>query len=153
MIKSLRRKHRQIWTAWAVLLPVGIVLAWLVIPNQPPVKLLQEGKKPLLPLIVYSKTSEEHDIYIRSNPEKTSWQLEWKNKLALTTPSAVIYRLPDYNKTEKQQGSFQPGQAELIGRIEARGDYVFPLQPGTNTSLQLLVYDFIHQEVIEQVDF
>ena len=47
----------------------------------------------LLPVIQYKKRNA---INIASTSgrimRKHSWQLEWKNKLALTVPSAVIYK-------------------------------------------------------------
>ena len=145
MIKPLRKRHLQIWTAWAVLLPAGILLAWFSIPQQQPVKLLQSPSMELLPGIVQTKDQPGYTVGIRSNTEHTSWQLEWKNKMALQFPSAVIYKVDDFTA--------DPAKGELIGRIEARGDYVFGLNRGEQTALRFLLYDFIHHKTIDTISF
>jgi hypothetical protein len=93
-------------------------------------------------------------IRIRTNKENTDWQLELKNKAALTVPSAVIYKVSVNDSTHVNSASFQPGSAQLIGRIEARGDYVFPLKTGeASPDFYFIVYDFIHDKVIDLINF
>ena len=41
MIKALRKRHLQIWVLWAILLPVGIVVAYLGVPKEVTQELLQ----------------------------------------------------------------------------------------------------------------
>ena len=41
MIKELRKKHLQIWTLLAVLIPVGIVAGWIAVPKKVTQELLQ----------------------------------------------------------------------------------------------------------------
>ena len=155
MIKPLRKRHLQIWTAIAILLPLGIIFSWLVIPNPVPVKILQAPTVELLPVIHSKKDTIQYCINIRTNKEKTSWQLEWKNKLALMVPSAVIYKASLNPSEGGTFGSIKPGAAELIGRIEARGDYVFLLKPDSLVykDLNLVLYDFIHEKVIDFITF
>ena len=155
MMKSLRKRHLQVWTAWAVLIPIGILFAWLAIPNSEPVKLLRSPFVDLLPVIKKTSDKKDYTVNLRSNRENTEWQLEWKNKMALTVPSAVIYRASPNPSAGGALESFRPGSVELIGRIEARGDYVFPL-PQDSTQykeLKLVLYDFIHQKIIEYINF
>jgi hypothetical protein len=45
MIKSLRKRHLQIWILWAVLLPVGIIIAWMAMPKKVTQELLQPPAK------------------------------------------------------------------------------------------------------------
>lgn len=132
MIKPLRNTHRRIWLALAILLPAGIVAAWLVIPD--PVITLSTPAQQLLPVIQAKSESSQYCINIRSNTDKTNWQLEWKNKQPLTVPSAVIYQTN-----------------QLVGRIEATGDYVFQLQP--HKEINLVLYDFIHERAIDSFNF
>ena len=168
MIKPLRKRHLQIWTALAVLLPAGIILSWLVIPNPVPVKILSPVTIDLLPVIKYKKDNEQYCINIRTNKENNKWQLEWKNKLALKVPSAVIYNAshelhsqpsPPIGGSAASEGgvsrSFIPGNSQLVGRIEARGDYVFALPDDSSSNAQLtfVLYDFIHEKVIEFINF
>lgn len=155
MIKTLRKRHRQVWMAWAVLLPAGIVFSWLAIPNQSPVKLLKTETIALLPDVVRSVDKKDYQVTIRTNREKTQWQLEWQNKTVLAVPSAVVYKLsPDTSRVKDFEG-FQPQKAELIGRIEARTDYVFPLNNDSTgyKELILVLYDFIHEKVIDTINF
>ena len=134
MIKPLRKRHLQIWTALAILLPIGIVLSWLVIPNPVPVKILNQATAELLPIIKYKKDTEQYCINIRTNKENTAWQLEWKNKLPLMVPSAVIYKASPSPSKGGISRSFTPGNSQLIGRIEAKGDYVFALASDSTTT-------------------
>ncbi len=147
MIKSLRKRHRQIWMAWAMLLPGGIVFAWLAIPNQAPVKLLQDPSQELLPVIIKSKDTKDFSLNIRSNKENTAWQLEWKNKTVLMVPSAVIYKM----RTTADDIS----KGQLVGRIETKGSYVFTLLPDSSgyKQVHLVLYDFIHEKTIETINF
>lgn len=147
MIKPLRKRHLQIWTALAALLPVGIILSWLVIPNPVPVKLLNPAATELLPVIKYKKDNDQYCINIRTNNDNSAWQLEWKNKMALTVPSAVIYKTSGNSAEIKNW--------ELVGRIEARGNYVFslPADPAIPGRLHLTLYDFIHQQIIDSINF
>ena len=142
MIKSLRKRHRQVWTAWAILIPIGILFGWLAIPNQPAIKLLQASTNKPLPVIIKTKDEKDYTINIRSNDALTAWQLEWCNKTVLTVPSAVIYKT-----TTGDARHFHPMQAEMIGSIEAADNYLFPLAiDSTGTAnMQLVLYDFIHE--------
>jgi hypothetical protein len=45
MIKTLRKRHLQIWILWAVLLPVGIIIAWMAVPEKVTQDLLQPPSK------------------------------------------------------------------------------------------------------------
>jgi hypothetical protein len=154
MIKPLRQRHLQIWTALAVLLPAGIIMSWLVIPNPVPVKILNPATADLLPIIKHKKDTEQYCINIRTNKENTAWQLEWKNKLALVVPSAVIYKASLNPSEGATSASLNVKHAELIGRIETKGDYIFKLQHdfSRHERLQLILYDFIHQKVIETLN-
>jgi hypothetical protein len=135
--------------AWALLLPVGILFAWLAIPNQSPVTLLKTSQE-LLPVIVKSKDAKDFSINVRSNKEKTQWQLEWKNKTVLMVPSAVIYK----TSLDGTSDTFKPEQAELIGRIETKGEYIFPLKMDSTglQSLKFILYDFIHEKKIDSIN-
>jgi hypothetical protein len=155
MIKPLRKRHLQIWIALAFLLPAGIVLSWLVIPNPVPVKLLNPVTTELLPVIKYKKDNAQYCITIRTNKENSEWQLEWNNRFSLAVPSAVIYRTSPSPSKGGVSRSFTPGGSHLVGRIEARGNYMFQL-PSDSTAkgqFDFILYDFIHQKVIDSLNF
>ncbi|MEO6722864.1 MAG: hypothetical protein ABIN67_21030 [Ferruginibacter sp.] len=147
MMKPLRKRHLQIWIALALLLPAGIVSAWLYVPGAATIESLKKESPALLPEIAYSVEGNCYTANLRSNQPGTSWQLEWKNKAPLQVPSAVIYRRinnePDITKNE------------LVGRIEARGNYIFPLNANTAGAkeMKFFLYDFIHQATIDSLIF
>lgn len=144
MIKPLRQAHRRVWFILALLLPTGIIISWLAIPNTEPVKLLQSEAPVILPIIESAADRPAFRIQIRTDEQKRERQLVWINKLELTVPSAVIYQSPDT--------SFEIQHAKLIGRIEARGDYVFKLDTSfKSANSYFILYDFIHQQVIDQI--
>ncbi|MGQ0737889.1 MAG: hypothetical protein ACT4OJ_02410 [Bacteroidota bacterium] len=146
MIKNLRKRHRQIWMLWALLLPAGIIMAWLAIPNQPAIKLISEAKENLLPQVAGSADKKDYLVNIRTNNNHTQWQLEWKSKSILEVPSAVIYRIINPAAGISQQ--------QLIGRIEARKDYVFALPADSSgyKELRLVLYDFIHDKKLDSIN-
>jgi hypothetical protein len=146
MVRGLRKRHLQIWTAWAVLIPVGIISAVIVRPQLPKDKLLQPAATPALPVVLKSVDKDDYTIGIRSNSDTSMLQLEWINKKTLTYPTATIY--------EDTTNANNISKAVLIGRIEARGTYHFALTKELARSrYHFIVYDFIHQKVIETITF
>src|SRR5215510_15021214 len=92
MIRLLRKRHFQIWLALGVLIPAGIVTAWLSV-NQPAHNsVLQPVSEEALPNIISSVETASYKILLRSN-DSTTEQLEWINKQILAVPSAVIYKI------------------------------------------------------------
>jgi len=145
MIKPLRKRHLQIWTAWAVLIPIGIISAILVRPELPQDKLLQPAATVALPIILKSLNKESYTINIRSNSDTSQLQLEWINKKTLTYPTATIY--------QNTANTNNIADAVLIGRIEARGTYHFELKKNSDNNYHFILYDFIHQKTIDSITF
>jgi hypothetical protein len=145
MIKSLRKKHLQIWILWSALIPVGVISAVLVRPVFPKDKLLQPGATTALPVVIRSVNKENYTVNIRANKDTSQLQLEWINKKPLTYPTATIY--------EDTANTNNILKAALIGRIEARGTYHFDLKKYSNSKYHFIVYDFIHQQIIDSITF
>ena len=144
MIKQLRKKHFQIWSAMLLLIPLGIVAAILVRPKQPANALLQPSPSIALPVIIKTVDRENYTINLRGNSQIPT-QLEWINKTVLTFPTAVIYKtFPGKNDI---------ANANLIGRIEARGTYHFDLKNDSTNNYHFILYDFIHQQIIDSINF
>jgi hypothetical protein len=145
MIKPLRKRHLQIWSALLVLIPVGIVTAWLSIKHPVYSQLLQPTSGQALPEIVLSAEKPGYSVRLRAN-KSGAQQLEWINKDVLAVPSAVIYETTaEHRRIES---------AKLIGRIEAKGTYYFPLQKNsTNEKPSFILYDFIHEQIIDSINF
>lgn len=147
MMKPLRKRHLQIWMVLAVLLPLGIAGAWISIPKQTKDKLLQPASAKDLPITLkafYSKGP--YEVVLQTNADTSEFQLEWMNKQTLTYPTATIYKMPLHD-TDITHG-------ELVGRIEARGNYYFKVDSTfKNSEYQLLLFDFIHKEIIDSITF
>src|SRR5271154_258933 len=120
MIKPLRKRHLQIWIAIAILLPIGIISAWIVIPQPVKDHLLQPASTEALPIIIKSLEQRDPFVAIRSNADTSSLQLEWISGTELTFPSALIYQVSD-SQTKIENGN-------IIGRVDMRGTYHFPLK-------------------------
>ncbi len=146
MIKSLRKRHFQVWLVMMIWLPAGIVFAWLAVPNREPVRWLPEGREAVLPVVRNIYDMPSFSASVLTNDQQTSWQLEWNNKKTLMVPSAVIYRMNAHDSSL--------AKAQLIGRIEARGRYWFPLDSvdPAKGNLHLVLYDFIHQQILEHIN-
>jgi hypothetical protein len=145
MIRPLRQKHFQIWSALSVLIPAGIITAWLSVKQPIHSDVLQPATAETLPNIISSVDKKDYAVRLRSRSSVPE-QLEWINKAILTVPSAVIY--------ETVAGNTDIKSADLIGRIEAKGDYHFPLK--TNSIYKkpkFILYDFIHEEIIDSINF
>ena len=144
MIRPLRKRHLQIWSALLLLIPAGIITAWLSI-KKPVYNISQPTSEQALPKITLSVEKENYLVRLRSN-DSGAWQLEWINKDVLAVPSAVIYKTAAVHKGIES--------AELIGRIEAKGTYYFPLQKDPiNEKPKFFLYDFIHEKIIDSVKF
>lgn len=139
MIRQLRKRHLQVWRSLMFLLPAGIISAWLAIPEVKTNGLLQPKSAQALPVIIRSVSKGHYTVNIRSNTERTATQLEWINRAALENPSALIYKING------------PGN-ELIGRIDVKGSFYFPLKQDT-AAASFMLYDIIHKQVIDTINF
>jgi hypothetical protein len=144
MIRQLRRRHFQIWSAMLILIPLGIIAATLVIPKQPKNATLQPSPSVALPEIIKTVARENYTINLRGSVQGPV-QLEWVNKAVLTVPTAVIYKTV--------AGKNDINEADLIGRIEGKGTYHFNLKKDSTNNYRFLLYDFIHQQVIDSIIF
>ncbi|MEO6455597.1 MAG: hypothetical protein ABIN97_16065 [Ginsengibacter sp.] len=126
------------------LIPLGIIAATLAIPKQHKNAVLQPSPSAALPLLIKTIEKENYTIILRGNSQ-TPGQLEWINKTVLTFPTAVIYKTAP--------GKNDIANAELIGRIEARGTYHFDLKNDSTKNYHFILYDFIHQKIIDSINF
>ena len=144
MIKQLRKRHFQIWSAMLILLPSGIISATLVIPQQAKNALLQPPETSALPIVIKTMEKRDYTINLRGNAQIPA-QLEWINKTALTVPTAVIYKIVPGKKDIEN--------ADLIGRIESKGTYHFDLKNDATNNFHFILYDFIHRHIIDSINF
>ena len=140
MIKPLRKRHLQVWTLLAVLIPAGIISAYFVIPKEVTNKLMQKDKTTALPVVINKTEGKNYAVYLRSSDDKKNYQLQWINTKASTQPSSLIYKLSN-------------GEKELIGRIESTGNYYFPLKADSANNYNFILYDIIHQQTVDTINF
>ena len=147
MMKPLRKRHLQIWTAWAVLLPVGIIMAWISVPQSPNNAVLQPAAdSKILSQLIQSIQKETYTVNIRCSEKDSICQVEYINRLPLNVPSALLYEI--------KPGSKSVSQNNLLGRIEAKGTYYFSLPyAAKNNKPDFLLYDFIHRQIIDTIKF
>jgi hypothetical protein len=145
MILALRKKHLQIWTAWAILIPIGIVAAYVNMPKQAGNKLLQAVKENVLPVVINSVDKNNYTVVLRTNNDKSQWQLEWINKEASVYPSSLLYKVTN----EKQDLQ----NADLIGRVDVPGSSAFPIKEDTTGNYHFILYDIIHKQIIDSIIF
>ncbi len=148
MIKPLRKRHLQIWTGIAVLLPVGMICAWLIVPKPVKDHLWQPASTMALPVIIKSVKKENYTVNLRTSNDCSAIQLEWINQEALTSPSALIYELSQSDTGQHIEN------ADLIGRLDSRGIYHFALKKeSADTPVQFVLYDIIHHQIIDRINF
>lgn len=144
MMKPLRKRHLIVWSMLAILLPAGILIAWLSVPQQIPQTLLQPEPFTALPVVLKKADKENYSVAIRSNEKRSAFQLEWINKSVLQFPTATIYAADKVVKNIIE--------AKLAGRIEARGDWYFAIDSIVSSYNHLIVYDFIQQQIIDTIN-
>jgi hypothetical protein len=148
MIKPLRRRHVQIWILLAILIPPGIIGAWLVVPKAVTDRILHPAPSAELPILINTITKDNYSVSLRRQEDWAGVQLEWINHSALMTPSAIIY------ETHPEKGRDSLEGAGLIGRIDSRGTYFFPLKNDSlNIHFHFMLYDIIHHQVIDRINF
>lgn len=146
MIKILRKRHLQIWYAFAFLLPLFIVVAWMAIPQKPVNNLLQPAFSSSLPKLIQSVKKDNYILNVRCSENEGNCQLEYIHRHPLTIPSLLIYIM--------KPGAQTVDEHVLLGRIESSGSHYFPLPAaGGNEATGFILYDFIHQQIIDTILF
>jgi hypothetical protein len=125
MIKTLRKRHLLIWALWAVLIPIGIVVAWMAVPEKVTQELLQKVAPGSAYHPIASIEKENYKINILApnfvtTKKPVGWEydlkLEFINKKESSTDSLWLYKMIDVtdNNIDKQ---------ELLGKIEGGTQY------------------------------
>ena len=149
MIKPLRKRHLQVWSLLAVLIPAGIISGYFVIPKEATNKLIQENKMTGLPVVINKAEGKNYTVYLRRSDDKKNYQLQWINTTASTQPSSLIYKASSNLPINRE--ALKPG--ELIGRVEGKGSFYFQLKPDSTNSYHFILYDIIHQQITDTINF
>jgi hypothetical protein len=144
-MKPLRKRHLQIWTVWAILIPVGIITAYVNVPKKATGNIISSAEGKTLPVVINTVDKTSYTVTLRSSEDKKQWQLDWVNKEASLYPSSLIYKTNNGN-TDLQT-------AEIIGRVEAKGRFYFPLLKDSSGNYRFVLYDIIHKQIIDSIIF
>ena len=144
MIKSLRKRHLQVWTALTILLPAGIIAGAVVVPKYQRDHLLQPATTKALPVAIKTSETANYSMTLRTDEGNTALQIEWTNKKELAVPTSLIYQVSKEEEDLKD--------ALLIGRIAEKGTYRFAIKKeAPDTSYHFIVYDIIHHKNIYDI--
>lgn len=132
----------QIWGLWSMLLPLGIIAGIAARKKTPTDDNLQTSKVNEQPVLLKEKKISAFTAQLRTDKSGSTRQLLWINNKPLEVPTAAIY----------QSGSDTSSitNSKYIGRIEGVGNYYFDL---SSNDEHFIVYDFIHQQIIDRVNF
>lgn len=167
MIKPLRRRHLQIWALWAVLIPVGIIVAWMAVPK----KATQESTRSeisniredtiahlenvnyAINILLHRGIGKDSIPHYDSIMKNSSLRLEFINKKALTSPSMLLYQVIDSTQKDIDK-------QELLGRIDTKGSHYFPLKMESGLLVgfgtihyikRFVLYDIIKKQMIDSI--
>jgi len=144
MIKTLRKRHLQIWILWAVMLPVGILVAWMAVPE----KVTQEFMSKNLVSVDVPGQGEAFgndytiDIGYDTSRTRNKAYLLFINHHKLRAPPFLIYKMADSGGNIDKQ--------LLLGRVEKEGTQFFPLDTFIHND-KFILYDFIHKKIIDTI--
>ncbi|HMW27358.1 MAG TPA: hypothetical protein PKC51_11985, partial [Ferruginibacter sp.] len=98
-----------------------------------------------LPEILHSLQKTNYTVNLRSDKKRSSLQLEWISKNGPASPSALVYQATGSSGTITGNN--------LVGRIEGKGTFYFSLKNDLSTIPGFILYDIIHHQVIDRVNF
>lgn len=134
MNRNLRKRHLHIWVILALLLPLGFIWAYQVIPST-------ESSPSLLP--TGSSLSDELFLVSLTAGSNKAPKLEISIQQPLSTPSTLVYL------TSKSSPEIE--QAILIGALGPKGVYHFDLPRQIPDDPLILFYDAINQQMYHQI--
>lgn len=149
MIRPLRKRHLQIWTLLALLLPSGSIAAYMMVPHKVIDKQVFVINQTPLPVIRSSIDLTNYKINLRED-EKGNQQLEWIMKVPLTAPSAFIYYQTNNHWKDIREN-------QLIGTLGSKGIYRFTLKSDEKNGVDstysktFILYDAIHQKILDKI--
>ena len=142
MIVSLQKRHRQIWTVFAIVLPIVFVASYFTIPE----RAFEEESKDysLLPIIFNEREDDFFKITERKleREEDIKYQMEVTIKQPFKQTSALIF----IAESESVQGK------EPIGQIFSKGSYSFDLLDPLQTNDKIIFYNPLTKEVFHIVE-
>jgi hypothetical protein len=148
MIKTLRKRHLQIWILWAVLLPVGIVAAWMVVPEKVTQELIESEQVNVLPVKLGTQADKgRYYSTLRTTGDRLKYQLHFE-----------MYNGFDYSSNPYSNRPFliyrvaKPAY-ELLGRVGGKGKFYFNLQSDSSDTFSFIIYDPLERKKTDSLIF
>ena len=143
MVKSLRKRHVQIWMALSLLIPVCLTASWLGIRRIGDADLWQPAPVIRLPVLLKTAGRPGYLLELRTDSLQTVIQLQLQRTEPLASPQVTLYQIPGA-ESNIDQGKY-------LGVIGPRGTYRFQLEKSNHSDYYILVYDKIHQRALERI--
>ncbi len=146
MIHSLRKRHRWMWLALSILLPIGFIAAVLAVPETVVEKDFQVRQPVLYSTIVSTTKEDGFQVHLRKDDNLPGRQIEVLVEKPFNIPNSFVYI------ANQKTGKFQ--DAGLLGKLEGIGSYRFNLGNFVNPQnpeIHLLFYDQIKKEAFKQI--
>ncbi len=147
MVPELRKRHKWMWLILTILLPMGFITAYSLIPQIP------ETVSQNLPAIKPTPLSKiqsihqipQFDVSLREGNNMGLKQVEVVVKTPSNRPSTHLY-LSDKSSKDIEE-------AQFLGILGSKGIYRFNLNPSLTyqNAFVVLFYDKIAGEVFEEV--
>ncbi len=147
MVPELRKRHKWMWLVLTILLPLGFITAYSLIPESQELRNKQLPATKPIPLtkIVSIRQTPQFDVSLREDNGLGLKQIEVTLKETLTRPSTHLY-LSDKSSTGIEN-------AQFLGVVTTRGSYRFNLNPSMTyqSAFVVIFYDKIAEQVYEEV--
>lgn len=147
MVPELRKRHRWMWLILTILLPMGFITAYSLIPQipEPISKNLPALKPSPLSKIQSIHQIPQFDVSLREDNNMGLKQIEVVVKTPSNRPSTHLYL------SDKSSKGIE--RAQFLGVLGSKGIYRFNLNPAMTyqNALVVLFYDKIADEIFEEV--
>ncbi|MFK7903758.1 MAG: hypothetical protein AB8B69_01470 [Chitinophagales bacterium] len=147
MVPQLRRRHKWMWLILTILLPMGFITAYSLMPptQETIAQPLPDSKPAPLSKIISIRQTPQFDVKLREDNILGLKQIEVVLNKALKRPSTHLY--------VSDKSSKEIADAQFLGLLGSKGDYRFNLNPAITyqNAFVLLFYDKIAGEVYEEI--
>ncbi len=141
MILSLQKRHRQIWTVFAIVLPVLFVMSYFYIPAQPINPATTDYS--LFPMIYNEKEDAKFKIIERKLEleEEIKYQLQVIVKEPIRESSTLIYISENDKITDKIP----------VGQVFSKGSYTLKILDPLQKNDRVIFYNPITKKIFHRL--
>ncbi|NOU61396.1 hypothetical protein [Marinifilum caeruleilacunae] len=145
MTKAQRKLHLLSWIVLSICIPLGFISSFLVIPD----KIMQENvflnKSIQLENILTKSSHDNLIVLLRSDSEKSKYQLE----VIITTP----FKTPEVGTYISSSQNFIMDEAYYLGNLGSANGKLFSLPSSLvqQEQIQVVLFDPIKNELLKQI--